>query len=75
MKAYKVFDEDWEDIMGPKQLISFATDQSSELDDYDLSSVSDEFKETIQQNKELSFDDAVMVLKLRCFNIEEMELY
>lgn len=75
MKAYRVFDGDWEDIMGPKQLISFATDQSSELDDYDLSGVSDEFRETILQNKELSFDDAVMVLKLRCFDIEEMNIF
>lgn len=75
MIAYKVFDDEWEDLFGPKQLIDFATDQSSELDDYDLSGVSDEFRNTIKEHKELSFDDAVMVLKLRQYDIEEIELY
>lgn len=75
MIAYKVFDDEWEDLFGPKQLIDFATDQLSELDDYDLSGVSDEFRNTIKEHKELSFDDAVMVLKLRQYDIEEIELY
>lgn len=75
MIVYKVFDDEWEDIFGPKQLIGFATDQLSELDESDLSCVSDEFRNTIQEHKELSFDDAVMVLKLRQYDIEEIELY
>lgn len=75
MKCYKVFDEELQEIFGTKQLINFATDQSSELDDYDLSGVSDEFRKTIKENKELNLDDAVMVLKLRAFDIEEMEIY
>lgn len=75
MTVYRVFDDEWEDIFGPRQLIGFARDQLSELDENDLSCVSDEFRERIQQNKELSFDDAVMVLKLRAFDIEETELY
>lgn len=75
MIVYKVFDNEWENIFGPKQLIGFATDQSDCLDESDLSGVSDEFRNTIKEHKELNFDDAVMVLKLRQYDIEEIELY
>lgn len=75
MIVYKVFDDEWENIFGPKQLIDFATDQSGCLDESDLSCVSDEFRNTIKEHKKLSFDDAVMVLKLRQYDIKEIELY
>lgn len=75
MKCYKVFDEELQEIYGPEQLKQFAKDQSEELDDLDLESLSDELREKIGKNREISIEDAFKILELRAFDIEEMEIY
>lgn len=75
MKCYKVFDEEWEETFGEKQLLSFAKDQSGELYEYHLEDLSDELREKIEKNKELSIDDAFKILDLRAFDVEELELF
>ena len=75
MKCYKVFDEGFEEICGEKQLIDFAKMQADCLDEYDLGSLSDELKEKIEKNREISIEDAFKILDLRAFDVEELELY
>lgn len=75
MNCYKVFDEELEEICGPEQLKRFAKDQSEELDGLDLESLSDELKEKIEKNREISIDDAFKILELRAFDVEEMEIF
>lgn len=75
MKCYKVFDDELEEIFGEKQLLSFAKDQLGELYEYHLEDLSDELKEKIEKNKELSIDDAFKILDLRVFDIEEIEIF
>ena len=75
MKCYKVFDEEIIEVFGEKQLIDFAMMQADCLDEYDLENLSDELREKIEKNKELSIEDAFKILDLRAFDIEEIEIF
>lgn len=93
MKVYKVYDDQWEGIMGSGQLKEFCYDQTHEFlnayeEEYDkdsIESLSDLAKNVIEDIKtgvtEDSFVDnvgvgvAIELLTLRCFDVDELNIY
>lgn len=87
MKIYKVYDDEWQDIMGIEQLKDFATEQvlNSE-DDFlqdNLESHEDNWREILElANKILNeryriqtLEEINLVFQVRFFDIEELEVY
>lgn len=87
MKVYKVYDEEWEEIMGKKQVIEFMTDQIlnnfcfEDIEDKDselycyTSNFDRKILKKIFENKKISFNEAVKILPVRSFYIKEIEVY
>ena len=93
MTVYKVYDDQWEGIMGSGQLKEFCFDQTHEFlntyeEEYDKDSIealSDLAKDVLEDVKtgvtETSFVDnvsnivAIELLKLRYFDVDELNIY
>lgn len=87
MKIYKVFDDEWEAIYGIEQLKDFATDQVLNCEDNflqdNLEAYEDNWEEILKlANKILNeryriqtLDEVKLVFQVRCFDIEEIEVY
>ena len=87
MKVFKVFDEEWEEIMGRKQLIEFVTYQiqdnfimedienkDSDLYAYTEDVPTDLVKKVLEGGK-ITLEEAIKLLPVRAFDITELELY
>lgn len=84
---YNVYDEDWETILGINQLKEFATNQvlnnSDDFIEENLKDYYDNWKQIFNLvNKIIDEDytiqtlkEACLILKVRSFQIEEIEVY
>lgn len=87
MKVYRVYDDEWEEIMGEKQVIEFMTDQilsnfcKEDLkdEDSDIYCYTTDFNRGIVQkifdNKEITLQEAIDILPVRDFYVKEIEIY
>ena len=89
MKVFKVYDDEWSEIMGRQQLKEFAISQvwncpddfirenlEITVEEKDLDKILKISKEILEQDcPKLSLKDAKLLLMARCFDVEEVELY
>ena len=87
MKIYRIYDDEWGKIMGKKQVIEFMTDQI--LNNFCIEDLEDEYSDLycysskfdkkivkkIFENKKITFKEAVKILSVRSYYIEEIEVY
>ena len=90
MKVYKVYDTEWEEIMGKGQVIEFMinqilnnfviddlNDKESDLYCYinKLTKIQKNIIEKIFNNEKITFKQAIEILPIRDFYIKEIEIY
>lgn len=84
--VYKVYDDEWEAIMGKGMLIEFAKQRATEceiLANYDEDEIKNSYKDTaelikkIEQGEEveLTFNQAVAILVMANYGVETITLY